>query len=45
MTLTFDLDLDSVKTDPRAKYVGQRFIFYRSYTQTPTPDRVLYLNH
>jgi len=51
MTLTLELDLDSVKLNHRVTYRGQRS--FRSQvidwthrkTRTLTPDRLLYVGH
>jgi len=46
MTLTSELDLDRVKVNHHAKYVGQRSfrskVIVRTARQTHTTDRLLY---
>jgi len=51
MTLTFELDLDSIKMNQRMPniqvkgHVVQELWPARTHTQTHTPDRLLYLDH
>jgi len=45
LTFTFKRDLDNVKMNQKAKYLGQRSFSSKVTVQTHTPDRLLYLNH
>jgi len=48
MTLTFELNLDTIKMTQCAKYLGRRSFSlksYRPHTDTHTADRFLYLDH
>jgi len=49
MTLTFELDLDSVMMNQRVECLGRRpfisKVIVRKYTQTHTPDQLRYLDH
>jgi len=49
MTLTFECDLDRVKVNQHAKYLGHislsSKVIVRTHRQTYTPDRLLYLDH
>jgi len=48
-TLIFELDLDSVKLNHHAKYLGQRSfsskVIVRTYRHTYTPEQSLDLDH
>jgi len=44
--MTFELDLDGVQLNQRAKYLGQRsFRSKVTFRQTHITDRLLYLDH
>jgi len=49
MTLTFELDLESVKINQRAKYLRNRsfrsIVIVLTHRHTDTSDRRLYLDH
>jgi len=49
MTLTLGLDLDRVKLNQRAKYVGQRSfsskVVERTFADRASPDRLLCVYH
>jgi len=44
MTLTFELAIDVVKMNQRAKYVVQKLLSGRTDMQIHTPDWLLYLD-
>jgi len=47
--LTFELDLDSVKMNQRAKFIGQKSfssnVVVQTHGRTHTTDRLFYLDH
>jgi len=49
MTLTFELDLDGVTVNQRAKYLSQisfsSRVIVRTHRQTHAPNRLLCLDH